>query len=379
MTVRREASGSLRVCHLTSASADGEYFSALCRRLAVHGHDVSIGRLWKGKAASWSAGTAVHVFDLGVERRAELPAAVVRLARLLRRRRVDVVHGHLPDATIVALAAGRLAGTPVRVFTRHHFDENWALGTGAWALVDVAMARRASAVVVASHAVRNHMLWRERLRDVDIHVIPHGLDERSAPTDAAIAAARREFASNGAYLVGAMARLAPAKGLEYLLDGFARFAAERADARLVIVGAGDAAALRQRAVALGIGERVEFAGWRQDAAALMRSFDVFVHTPLTEAFGLVVIEAMAASRPVIATNVGGIPEIVDDGRTGLLVPPADAGAVAAALRSVSGHEIDVASMVAAAEAEVSRRYTADRMADAYERLYEELAVPTRPT
>ena len=376
-----ESPSLVHICHLTSASLDGQYFSSLCRNLAARGHDVSIGRLWSGGPPAWAEGSGVRTFDLGARGRQDLPRAVARLARRLRRERVDVVHGHLPDATIAALAAGRAAGTPARVFTRHHFDENWALGTGAWALADIAMARDASAVVVASHAVRNHMLWRERLRDVHIEVIPHGLEPaQQAPPDAGqVAAARAELGLDGRYVVGAVARIAPAKGLDYLVEGFARVGGERPDAVLVIVGAGDADPLRRRAAALGVADRVLFTGWRADAPALMRTFDAFVHTPLTEAFGLVVIEAMAAERLVIASNVGGIPEIVSDERTGLLIPPADPAAIAHALRRAWTGDVDAATLARAARESVSGRFSAKRMADGYERLYASLVAGTAPT
>jgi glycosyltransferase involved in cell wall biosynthesis len=369
----------VRICHLTSASLDGQYFRTLCGGLAARGHDVSLGRLWDGGPPPWAASCGVRTFDLGTRRREDLPRAVARLARRLRRERVDVVHGHLPDATMAALAAGRLAHTPARVFTRHHFDENWALGTGAWALADVAMARQAAAVVVASHAVRNHMLWRERLRDgVRIEVIPHGMEIGAEPDASAVDAVRAELGLEGRYVAGAVARIAPAKGLEYLVDGFARFAAGRPDAVLVVVGAGDPEPLRERAASLGVGGHVLFTGWRADAAAIMRTFDAFVHTPLTEAFGLVVIEAMAAQRLVIATNVGGIPEIVADERTGLLIPPADPGAIAHALERADSGEVDADALAGAARASVAGRFTAERMVDGYERLYAALVAGTSP-
>jgi glycosyltransferase involved in cell wall biosynthesis len=370
----------VHICHLTSASLDGQYFSSLCGHLAARGHDVSIGRLWSGGPPAWADRTGVRTFDLGARTRQDVPRALARLARRLRRERVDVVHGHLPDATLVALGAGRIAGTPARVFTRHHFDENWALGSGAWAVADIAMARQASAVVVASHAVRNHMLWRERLRDVDIEVIPHGLEPgHSAPEPREVAAVRVELGLEGRYVVGAVARIAPAKGLEYLVEGFAGIAAERPDAMLLVVGAGDAEPLRRQAAALGVADQVLFTGWRADAPALMRTFDAFVHTPLTEAFGLVVIEAMAAERFVVATNVGGIPEIVSDERTGLLIPPADPAAVTRALRRSLTGDVDAAALARAARAAVSDRFSAQRMADGYERLYAALVSGTRPT
>jgi glycosyltransferase involved in cell wall biosynthesis len=371
----------VHICHLTSASLDGQYFRSLCRHLAARGHDVSIGRLWSGGPPAWADGSGVRTFDLGAGGRQDLPRAVARLARRLRREHVDVVHGHLPDATLAALGAGRLARTPARVFTRHHFDENWALGTGAWALADVAMAREASAVVVASHAVRNHMLWRERLRDVHIEVIPHGLEpaESSRPAPHDVAAVREEFGLEGRYVVGAVARIAPAKGLEYLVEGFAGIAADRPDAMLLVVGAGDADPLRRQAAALGVADEVVFTGWRPDAPALMRTFDAFVHTPLTEAFGLVVIEAMAAERFVIATNVGGIPEILGDERTGLLIPPADPAAVTRALRRGLTGDVDAAALARAARSAVADRFSSEQMAAGYERLYASLLAGTRPT
>jgi glycosyltransferase involved in cell wall biosynthesis len=146
----------------------------------------------------------------------------------------------------------------------------------------------------------------------------------------------RSSASEGPLTVLAVAHLIPEKGIEYLLRAMATVPDR--SARLLVVGDGpEESRLRRLASELGIAERTQFCGLRDDVASLLQEADVFVH-PATwaEAFGWTIAEAMASGCAVIATQVGGIPELVEDGRSGILVPPADAGALARAIALLAG-------------------------------------------
>lgn len=233
------------------------------------------------------------------------------------------------------------------------------------------------AVVVVSRGGRDALLQRgfpsERL-----HLVPPGRD-LTAFLD--IAAGRVQAAAipgvpDTARVVLTVGRLSPLKGVSHLLDAWALAAPRLGDVYLVIVGTGELEpALREQAAALGMGERVIFAGFRADVPALLARAEAFVLSSLWEGLPMAAVEAMAARRPVVATAVGGTPEIVADGRTGLLVPAADAPALAAAIeRLLTDIELRDRLAVAGA-ADVRQRFTREAMVaatrDVYQQVYQQ--------
>ena len=182
----------------------------------------------------------------------------------------------------------------------------------------------------------------------------------------------------GAPVVGAVGRLEPVKGFHLLLEALAELQEPPGPAwslppRLVVVGDGSQRAeLERRAGAPDLAGRVHFAGYREDAWRAPGGFDVLVMPSLQEAFPLACLEAMAAGRPVIASRVGGLPEMVEDGRTGLLVPPGDARAVAEALRRMLPDPAAARRMGAAARARFLDQFHVDRMVEQTALIYRDL-------
>ncbi len=129
------------------------------------------------------------------------------------------------------------------------------------------------------------------------------------------------------------------KGQSHLIAALSELSERIPDAKLLLVGGGERGALEAQAQKLGVGERVVFAGHRNDVPACMRAMDVVVHPSLSEAFSQVVIEAMASGTPLVSTDVGGAREVIEDGETGLLTPPADVVAIVAAVLRVHDDEI----------------------------------------
>jgi glycosyltransferase involved in cell wall biosynthesis len=270
-----------------------------------------------------AAGLAAHLVPLGgaLDLRSTL-----RLARALRSLRADLVHTHGHFAVNVhGRLAGRLAGA--RVLAHMHIANVFRAGRGRSVQValDNGTARLCFALVAVSEATA--VALREQGYPAGrLVVIPNGVEgaEPAAPV---------ELAPRPAILE--VARLAEVKGQHVLLEAVAQL-----DAHLVLAGrdleAGGAyeRQLRARADELGIAGRVVFAGPRDDVPGLLAGADVFCLPSFEEGLPLTVLEAMAQARPVVATAVGGTPEAVVDGETGLLVPPGDAGALAEALRSL---------------------------------------------
>jgi glycosyltransferase involved in cell wall biosynthesis len=281
----------------------------------------------------------IEVCPLGMRAYGD-PAALLRLRRLLARRPPAVLHAHLQPAEVYARLAlpARRAGGPAFVVTKHNngqFFGGWAaaaLATARW------VGRRADAIIGISDAVRDRVR-REALARAGVPVVTvhYAVDaERYHCVPAAEVRALREAWGAGPHtvLLGTAARMVEVKSLDTLLEGYARLCQQHpaADTRLVLVGAGPLQeSLRQRAEALGIAGRCVWPGFRSDMPQVMHALDVFALTSLSEGFGLVLIEAMAAGRPVLSTRVGATPEIVLPGVSGELVPARDAAALAEAM------------------------------------------------
>jgi glycosyltransferase involved in cell wall biosynthesis len=182
----------------------------------------------------------------------------------------------------------------------------------------------------------------------------------------------RQRAFDGAPVIGAVGRMSDEKGHRYLIQAMPAVLREWPKARLVLVGYGALEGeLRGRASSLGLDGAVTFTGER-DSADMLPSFDVFVQPSLYESQGLALLEAMAAGIPTIASDVGGVGDVVRDGETGLLVPAADPGALAAAIGRLAGNPDLGLALSRNAARHVRDHFSSATMLDAYTRLYREL-------
>ena len=299
---------------------------------------------------------------------------VFRLRRLLQQWKPDLVHSHLPPAELYTRLA--LLGHDVRlplVITKHN-DEPFYRGPGH-RMLGRWVARRAMRVIVISDAIRSYMRKHLGLPDDRIRTIHYGIDGRpfASVDERARQQLRAEWgAGDNDMIVGTIARLVPQKALHVLLEAFARYRAiGRRQARLVIVGRGPLLAeLKEAARRIDLADAVVWAGFREDIPALLRAFDVFALTSAYEGFGLVLLEAMAAGRPIVATAVSAIPEIVQDGQTGMLCRPGDGEAVARALLRLEDAEFRV-RLGENGRLRARAHFTLDRMADATLAAYRE--------
>jgi glycosyltransferase involved in cell wall biosynthesis len=183
-------------------------------------------------------------------------------------------------------------------------------------------------------------------------------------------AQRGRHVPTSAFVVGVAGRLAAEKGISVLLESMKEVLAKVPRAWLVIAGDGpERAALECRAHDLRIDHRVDFLGMRADLPRIMAALDVFVLPSLYEGFGLVVLEAMAVGVPVIATCVGGVPEVVEDGVTGVLVPPGDPSKLAEAILRLERDGELAKMLVEHASTRLRSEFDMARMLDAIERLY----------
>jgi glycosyltransferase involved in cell wall biosynthesis len=225
-------------------------------------------------------------------------------------------------------------------------------------------------IVAPSRQVAATLARLARAPDHKISVVPHGFDlARLDPNVVDRARVRRELGLEGKLVIGAIGRIYWIKNYPALLDAFARSLGEVVDARLLIVGSGDAADLIAHARGLGIGDRVILSGPRSDIPELLAAMDVFVHPALAESFGMVIVEAMAMARPVLSTPVGIAPDVVRDGVTGVLSHGSTSEHLAAGLGSMLALRGRWPALGAAAQHEVSG-FTAENMGRRYAELYE---------
>ena len=328
-----------------------------------------------GRVAEQIASTGVPVVSLEMSehpRPLEMVRGAFRLARLFDRHDVDVVHSSLYRANVLARLAARLARRRPTVVSAQHsltpLGSRWSI---TLARLTGGLADR---VVVVSGAVREEMISRERFPADRIVLIENGVDTRRfAPGDRA--AAREALAvPQDAFAVAAVGRLSPEKAVADLLDAVARLVSGGVDAAVLLAGDGPLrGALEARAVALGLRRRVRFLGMVADPIPVLQAADVFAMPSREEASPMALLEAMACARPVVVTAVGGVPEIVADERSGLLVPPGRAESLAAALARLAGDADLRERLGAAARARILERFDLDRMVAEHEALYRELA------
>jgi glycosyltransferase involved in cell wall biosynthesis len=312
--------------------------------------------------------------------------ALQRILSILWRYRPAILHTHMAKAgTLGRLAAfiyNRMPGhDPLRVVHTYHghvLDGYFSpAATGAIVAAERALARGTDAIVAISERIRQELSERHRIgRESQYHVVPLGFDLRpfAAIDAAARSAARTTLAlAPTALVVTTVGRLTAIKDHRLFLEMAARVAERRPDAVFLIVGDGELRAeLEQQAHALGIAGRTRFAGWQRDLATVYAATDVFALTSRNEGTPVALIEAMAAAVPGVATDVGGMPDVVTGPECGSLVPSGDATAMAAAVDDLLGDAAMRRRIGAAGRDSVMARYGQDRLVRDIVTLYDTL-------
>jgi glycosyltransferase involved in cell wall biosynthesis len=304
------------------------------------------------------------------------PLALGRLVRLVRERRYDVIHSHLFRADIYGgLAVGQVGQPrPFLVSTRHNDDRfflNPFIG-----IVHYLLSARQDLIIAISDHVAHFTIARGVRHPGRVRRVYHGL----RPPDTAVLerAGRRireEELGVGPheFLVGNVGRLAPQKGQRHLIEAMPLLLERVPTAHAVIAGGGDLEAyLRGLAEDLEVQQRVHVLGPRQDVPALMHALDVFAMPSIWEGFGLVLLEAMAAGKPIVASRTATIPEVVLDGETGVLVPPGDAVALADALAGLADAPDLARRLGEAGRERLQKHFSIEKMVGDTETLYREL-------
>lgn len=332
----------------------------------ARGHDVSVISLAPepdGAMAKEFADAGIGTFR--VPKRGGLdPTLVPRLARALRACGAQVVHTHNPLPLIYGAPAARLVGARA-IHTKHGVNP----GSRGHRMLRRAAAQLVHAFVAVSDTTEAQAREQRDAPLSRLRTIPNGIRlDRYAPDPVARMDVRAELGLADAWVVGTVGRLDQYKNQALLVRAMAPLLGE--DVRLVIVGDGDNRAEVEAAVrALPDPSRVVLTGRRMDVPRLVHAFDVFALSSKTEGLPLVVPEAMAAGLPIVTTAVGGLPSVIDEGITGMLVP-VDEAALRAALSKLARDRPLAKRLGIKARETALARYDAGRMVDAYLALYE---------
>ncbi len=327
------------------------------------------------------AAAGIRHWVLSGRARLEYPLTIVRLARLLRRERVDLLHTHHYDEALIGVLAARLAGTRATVIGRHYHDELYLVAGGAKlrALLAVeGMANRlARRIIVPSTAIRELLVGQQGVAAGKVRVVPYGFEfaapRYQVPTEAEARAVRADLGLAGAFVVGNFGRHHALKGQDYLIRAFAELLRDVPAARLLMVGDGPFhGALRALVGHLGIARQVSFVGWRTDAVRLMAAVDVVAHPTLLDSFPQVMVEALVLAKPLVVTDAAGPADQIQHGRTGFMIPMRDVGAIHAGLRWVATHPGEARDMGTEGRRYVLEALDITRVIRRYEAVYTEL-------
>ena len=270
--------------------------------------------------------------------------AFVSLWILIRREKPDIVHTHSSKAGFIGRWAAWLAGVPFIVHTPHghvffgHFNP---MMSRILLLVEKITALITDCMVALTKGEKNDYVELSIIKPARIDIIHSGVDiDRYLETQVNIEKKKRSIGLNPKSLVvGTVGWLLPIKGPMHLLNAMIKIWQSISDVQLVYVGKGDMErALKQQAMKMGVSDKVKFLGWRDDVHEIIPVFDLFALPSLNEGMGRVLVEAMAAGKAVVASNVGGIPDLVHHGQNGFLVEPGDVNGLSAAIEKLLADE-----------------------------------------
>jgi len=362
----------MKILHLINTlSAGGAelHLLTLCRYLKQAGVEVVVGYLKEGRSKPLRQefeANGVPVNPLGGDSVWNV-RYFARARRWVVREQPDILHTHLPRADLV----GRLlkaAGVCIPWVVSVHgiYSKHWR---GKWSLPFFSYIwRRADAVIAISHAVKEWLVIEREIPQVKVHVVHYGIEiDRFAYHQ------QPRQGREGSPIIGTIGRLEPIKGHETLIQAMPLVLQRYPQARLLIVGHdpyGYGASLRGLIQSLGLDGKVQLLGFVEDIPSFLNDIDLFVFASRSEGFGQVLIEAMAAGKPVVASRIPPITEIVLDGETGFLAPPEQPEAFAQAILKVLSDHKRMYRMGQAGRQRVEEYFNAKRMTEEIVKIYQ---------
>ncbi|HEX7334841.1 MAG TPA: glycosyltransferase family 4 protein [Pyrinomonadaceae bacterium] len=336
----------------------------------------------------------VPVINLHCQGARDIPKGIGRLRTWLRANRPDLVHSHLWAANVIGRIAGRLAGVPVisSIHNPDHEPQAWSDGA------DVSLMKRRTVKAMDRWSARlgstrmvavSDYVRKSAVRDlhfpldsIDLVYNPFDVDLMKAPVDKDRAELLHEVGLPlESQILLNVARVSPQKGLLYAVRALPEILRQYPTVHLLSVGATTdprwTAELKREAETLGVADRFHMLGARTNVVDFLRACDIFVFPSLYEGLGIALIEAMAAGCVCVATNTGPIPEVVQDGKDGVLVPPADAKALARAVCDLLSNPARRSELGAAAKQTAFSKFQPKEQAEQLTRVYESVLATKR--
>jgi glycosyltransferase involved in cell wall biosynthesis len=298
------------------------------------------------------------------------------MAELVRREKVGLIHSHLPDHNFYSCLVGRW--TRCKTIVTYHGPVELAETRRARNAFKLWLVRKsaAAAVVVCDHV--GHMLEEASFPPERIVRIYNGIETSRFATPISGHLREELGCGRGTKLVGMVANVRQSKGYEFFIQAARRVTESMSEVLFLAVGDVDeriGRGLQAEVERLRLHDKFRFLGFRSDVPEILRQFDIFVLSSTSEGFPLVVLEAMAAGKPVVVTRCGGLEEMVEDGREGFLIPPADAEALASRISELLSNPALGTALGENGQMKVVRQFSLERMVKKYENLYQRYLPP----
>lgn len=373
---------SLRILHLVETLEVGGTESQAVQiaiRQQAKGHNVTVGCLRaKGPLLKVLQDGNVPVLEFRKRTKLLSIAGVRQLFRLrscLRHNRFDVVHSHDLMSNLLGVPAARLAGTPMIVSSRRYLDLEW--WSGKWRTRTVAWIYKWSDyVIVNSRSVRNLLLEREGALREKLHVLYNSVDAERFRTSERQNVAISLLPKDSSLIAVVANMYSPVKGHAILVNAAIDVCRHFPNVFFALIGDGKMRRSIERQVReLNLERNFLFLGSRADIPEILACCDISVLPSESEGFPNAVLESMAAGLPVIATSVGGVPEIIEDEVTGLLVPPSNPAALSGAILRLLNNQDLRKQIAAAGHKRVVERFSFDRLIDSLDALYMRNPIP----
>jgi len=364
------------ILHLLNNFGDSSISTIVCRlvkHFCEQGHSLHVGAL-NGSGDARQAldrlgARTVHFSD----GKGGLRTAARKIREYVSANGVTVIHSHTPRTLMVAVAVLGTGNRPVHITTKHILnapgDRRWGL---FYSILDRVLLYFPDHLIAVSGKVYREIMACPAIDATRVSIIRNAVDHNSFNAPGQREACRAEFClTTDMVVIGSSGRLEKVKRYDLMLQAFAAVNAGFPGTRLMIIGDGSLKSdLEKLAGELGVADAVIWTGFRRDIPRLLAAMDIYLQSSDNEGLSLSILEAMAAGKPVVITDVGGARELVQDGRTGVLIPNGSAPAITAALTELLEAPEKRAGLALAGREYITREFGVQQMMESYQRVYE---------